>query len=876
MDAEMLAFQSWADDTCGVAFKYIKDRVAAQVQLALGFWWDSRTLTRALEDRKMVQYLGMLADYATRPKLTLREMQSAAGRMQRCIMTFPPGAGWMLAPLFAMMCGLRLPWHMRRTTRAVRDNFAYCGGMLRAALGRGYYSFANFARAPPVWTDASKSNGYAGGGFVSACGRYDFWSYGSRAARKLIDFLEGDTVVAMCERMAHLWKGCIVAIYCDNRAFKDSGAKGRSRTERLNDLIKELFLLMIRFEFVIEWYWISSEDNLNSDHLSRNRESKFLTTVYESGCWSPDVAPQRLDGAGRVRVLPEKRGLIATESKSASEPPAPQLRADAPPFVPATPPADDASDYIKRAQAAGSCTYRAPPRRGGALMLVLALIGCFCVPEGAGMPVSRIQASLQYPQRSVFDGLPAELQAPLDMVLDNRLAPSSMRTVNAGLRIWTEVATMHGWNRVITSSDPAAGGKMAAFVLHMLQDTELVWSSIQSYVWGLRTWNMLQHQTDPIMGLHDWENFMKGVKVLTWVAAEPRRRTPIEVLGRILDAVDLSCFWEVQLAFLLLCLLYTFSRSECPCPKTFTGRESFDKEVHWNVLDFDMAHVAGRRVLRVRFRVIKQDPRIERPEASGDGDWVIIGEVPGGSKFCPVAWFLRLQRFHGTRPNKRGPMFVDPDMVRPLLYSKLRAQFSAMQRRVGVPEDELTGPHGLRVGGYNRTKNALGEAVAVVQGGWKSSAHKRYDRFAMATIVRIPAVIAGVDAGEDAAPSNEAAERTLHVPRRRLRRSDVQPPRPKAVADGSEPESINGSDADDESELVADDGSESGPSGAAGAAPAASSGAGPVEHRSGRGWSSAVRPAGYWGSTPIRPSRGARQRAQSPRSRRSPSQSSRD
>ena len=41
VDAEMLAFQSWADDTCAVAFKYIKDRVAAQVQLALGFWVDA-------------------------------------------------------------------------------------------------------------------------------------------------------------------------------------------------------------------------------------------------------------------------------------------------------------------------------------------------------------------------------------------------------------------------------------------------------------------------------------------------------------------------------------------------------------------------------------------------------------------------------------------------------------------------------------------------------------------------------------------------------------------------------------------------------------------------------------------------------------------
>ena len=90
VDAEMEAFHEWAWDVCGVAFKVIKDRLAATRQLALGFWWDSTTLTRELEEKKLLQYLDMLAEFAVRDKLTLREMQSCAGRMQRAIMTLPP------------------------------------------------------------------------------------------------------------------------------------------------------------------------------------------------------------------------------------------------------------------------------------------------------------------------------------------------------------------------------------------------------------------------------------------------------------------------------------------------------------------------------------------------------------------------------------------------------------------------------------------------------------------------------------------------------------------------------------------------------------------------------------------------------------------
>jgi hypothetical protein len=502
VDAEMEAFHTWAADSCGVAFKWLKDRMAAQVQLALGFWWDSTTLTRELEERKMLQYLEMLAAFATRKQLTLREMQSVAGRMQRALMTFPPGAAWMLVPLFMLMCRLKLPWHARRTTREVRDNFLYCAQLLRVGLGRGYYSFANFKRAPPVWTDASKGKGYAGGGFVSACGRYDFWRYGSRAARRPIDYLEGDTVVEACTRLAWLWSGCIVSIYCDNRAFQQSGAKGRSRAPRLNELVKELFLLMVRYSFVIDWIWLSSEDNVNADHLSRDREEEFLTSVYETECWSADTGPIRMSDAGRVRVLPEKRGVIADAAEPEPAPApapaaAPALNPDAAPYVPerVAAPLDDCADFVRRATAPPSeaavaaaaarlGTRRVGTRRGGTAMLVLALIGCFCVPGGDCAPGAHRYQGPSYARSSIYAGLPLDLVDSVDLLMDNRLASSSWRTVKGGLKIWREVATHRGWSHILHTDDPDRGGKLAAFVMHMVQSTDLVWGTIEKYTWG--------------------------------------------------------------------------------------------------------------------------------------------------------------------------------------------------------------------------------------------------------------------------------------------------------------------------------------------------------------------------------------------------------
>ena len=113
------------------------------------------------------------------------------------------------------------------------------------------------------------------------------------------------------ERLARKWRGCVVQFFIDNAAFMQSGAKGRSRANRLNDLLRELFGLMIKFGFVIMWTWIATDDNVNADHLSRGRVAEFFRTVYETGVWTEATVPEPMPDVGRTRTLPEGRGGLA-------------------------------------------------------------------------------------------------------------------------------------------------------------------------------------------------------------------------------------------------------------------------------------------------------------------------------------------------------------------------------------------------------------------------------------------------------------------------------------------------------------------------------------------------------------------------------------
>ena len=314
----------------------------------------------------------------------------------------------------------------------------------------------------------------------------------------------------------------------------------------------------------------------------------------------------------------------------------PGLEAYAPTTATATaePPAGDTTgNYFQRAMAGVGAAPRAPRaavgvRRGGSVMLALALIGCFCVGNGAAVRLTQQQASLSYARTSIFTGMPDGLRTTVESIMDSRLSESSWRTVRAGHKRWLVTCAARGFTRVIETDDPERGQKLAAFVVDILTDTSYVWSTISQYVWGVRVWQQSQGHADPIMGVLGWDTFMQGVRVLSWVPHEPRKRVPYEVISRILDYIlsQEPEFMLLQMGLLILVLLFTFSRTECPCPKTVNGRQNYDKEKHFRVEDFEVAPVKDTttRALWVRFRAIKQDPRVERPEARADrGDGVV-------------------------------------------------------------------------------------------------------------------------------------------------------------------------------------------------------------------------------------------------------------
>ena len=270
---------------CGVPTKARKTKHAAQLQLSLGLWWNTVNFVLWLAQEKVERYREFLTEQSTRRVVNLREMQRVAGREQRIALTLMPGSKVLLANNFILMSGLRLPHHHRRTTKAWRADRAAMVRCLNENSGRGYYRYDDFLDGGDAFTDASKpSKGAAGGGYVLDSGPYHFWSFGSAASRRPIDYLEGKTVVHCLEDNGPLWDGKIVRFHIDNSAFQASAAKGWSHAERLNELLRELLYLTVKFNCILSYNWISTHVNVLADALSRFDESLFLERCRQPGC----------------------------------------------------------------------------------------------------------------------------------------------------------------------------------------------------------------------------------------------------------------------------------------------------------------------------------------------------------------------------------------------------------------------------------------------------------------------------------------------------------------------------------------------------------------------------------------------------------------
>lgn len=264
-----------------------------------------------------------------------------------------------------------------------------------------------------------------------------------------------------------------------------------------------------------------------------------------------------------------------------------------------------------------------------------------------------------------------------------------------------------------------------------------------------------QRQLDPVLGVAEWDDFMDGVEVCTFVPGEPRKEVPGAWIQGAAAAADTESFHDCRAMCAMLMLLYTFCRSETPLPQSHTGENAMDPAKHLRKCDVRIELVGGRLSVGWRLKAIKQDPRMQRDSAQGDGDWVWVGEAEG--RLSLVFWIQCYFKFFTGARSGDEPFFVHSveDTTRAYLYQTCMDHCRGLWSKgagVSMEQAKTCGLHGLRVAGNNGVTRTLGREMARVQGGWVAGGSQgRYDRFDMAEVVQIPNAIVSSWAQRDSA-----------------------------------------------------------------------------------------------------------------------------
>ena len=329
---------------------------------------------------------------------------------------------------------------------------------------------------------------------------------------------------------------------------------------------------------------------------------------------------------------------------------------------------------------------------------------------------------------SIYTGaVTSDYEKQIKAIYASRLDRSAGKIKTAWEKWWLPHRRFHNLPDFIVAGDVNRGGQMASFMLFQANSPRPnKFSTMQGYAWGVCAKHMNEGgaSCNPLDGVGDWSRFMAALEVQAFVdsSVEPRLMIPFNVLLQTLLHLNTKNRLDAALGCIMCMCYYTMSRSESPLPKSV---KTFDQNKHIRRQD---VRLLFDQYVEWGLGSIKQDSGNKRSQRDPDKrDWKPCGEATG---VLSMRYWYGVYASQSCWASGTSPFFYGSD-GKCLTYSTMLAHMRECMARVpGISQETAVkyGFHGLRVLGYNCWRAAAGEEVAVLQGGWGSTAHRTYAR----------------------------------------------------------------------------------------------------------------------------------------------------
>lgn len=242
----------------------------------LGIEIDSVTGTARLPGNKLEELKRLVLLWLDKRSCTKRELESVIGKLQHASLVVRHGRTF-LRRLFSALAGLGQRHHYFRLTRACKQDIEWWGALLRGWNGINFYELPEWEIVPDIQfaSDASGTIGYG------VCYKH-LWFNGSwkPAQQSLsIAYKELFPIVLACAVWGQGWHQKRVRVECDNESVVAILRSGTSKDENIMQLMRQLFLIVSRYNFTLTAIHVPGKHNKVADALSRFRLQEFFSLV---------------------------------------------------------------------------------------------------------------------------------------------------------------------------------------------------------------------------------------------------------------------------------------------------------------------------------------------------------------------------------------------------------------------------------------------------------------------------------------------------------------------------------------------------------------------------------------------------------------------
>jgi hypothetical protein len=253
-------------ESLGLTVNWDKVAGPSQTLTFLGVEVDCVRRTLALPPKKLDEVKLLIKSWLPKKKATKKEIQKLVGKLNWCCRVIQGGRTFM-RNLINLISKVKLAHHYVRLGAAARSDIHWWDTGLE--LFHGYSPFPDDIPTPSsvFSTDACLVGG--GGQYLNDWFYVDWVEDCVICDQNNINVLELKCVLLAVTRWGNLWGGKHIMVRSDNMSTVASINKTTSRSAEMLSIIKELFWLSVKYNFLLSASYIPGKLNVISDRISR-------------------------------------------------------------------------------------------------------------------------------------------------------------------------------------------------------------------------------------------------------------------------------------------------------------------------------------------------------------------------------------------------------------------------------------------------------------------------------------------------------------------------------------------------------------------------------------------------------------------------------